>query len=206
MTDQTAHLNDRYTSAASSWSDKMRVLGYYDGYLGFLSHLPREDHGTDHVIDAGCGTGAMAEAFVAVNGAPASMTLLDPAEGMLNTAKGALSAREVKPIAQLAPLDAETRGSFDVILAAHVIEHFGDPAEALSHLRRISRTGARLWLVVSKPHWCSVLIWLKWRHRTFQQQEISEMLSASGFETEHFYSFPSGPPSRTSFGVVARAI
>ena len=30
-------LADRYDSAASRWRDKMRALGYYDGYLGFLS-------------------------------------------------------------------------------------------------------------------------------------------------------------------------
>lgn len=32
-TDPTA----RYDLAAPKWGDKMRTLGYYDGYLGFLS-------------------------------------------------------------------------------------------------------------------------------------------------------------------------
>ncbi len=206
MASSVSDLNERYASAAPRWSDKMRVLGYYDGYLGFLSHLPRKDISRADVIDVGCGTGAMAEAFVAVNGAPRSLTLLDPAGDMIAYAQGALNARGVEAEIDQALLDEQTSGTYDVALAAHVIEHFSEPSDALSHLRRICRPGARLWLSVSKPHWCSVLIWLKWRHRTFSKPEINDLLQSVGFEVEHIYDFPSGPPSRTSFGIVARAV
>lgn len=206
VTSTAPDLSQRYSSAAARWSDKMRVLGYLDGYLGFLSHRHRENVAGQSVIDIGTGTGAMAEAFVAVNGPPAEMTLLDPSERMLNHARDALMARKVAARMELAGLTEETSGQFDTLLAAHVIEHFDDPAWALAQMRRISRPGAQLWLVVSKPHWCSVLIWLKWRHRTFRQDEIVAMLGSAGFEPEGFYAFPAGPPSRTSFGVVARAV
>lgn len=206
MASSVSDLNERYASAAPRWSDKMRVLGYYDGYLGFLSHLPRKDISRADVIDVGCGTGAMAEAFVAVNGAPRSLTLLDPAGDMIAYAQGALNARGVEAEIDQALLDEQTSGTYDVALAAHVIEHFSEPSDALSHLRRICRPGARLWLSVSKPHWCSILIWLKWRHRTFSKPEINDLLQSVGFEVEHIYDFPSGPPSRTSFGIVARAV
>ncbi len=206
MAYSASDLNDRYATAAPRWSDKMRLLGYYDGYLGFLSHLERRDVRTSRVIDVGAGTGAMAEAFVAVNGPPASLTLLDPAHDMLDYATAALAGRGVTADAVVAGLDGSTRGQYDIILAAHVIEHFSDPKAALEDMRRLAQPGARLWLVLSKPHWCSVLIWLKWRHRTFQRPEITQMLEAVGFEVEQLYDFPAGPPSRTSFGVVARAI
>lgn len=184
----------------------MRLLGYYDGYLGFLSHLDRRDVSSRHVIDVGAGTGAMAEAFVAVNGPPAALSLLDPAQAMLDYASAALAGRGVTAEPVVTGLDSATRGQYDIILAAHVIEHFDDPAAALGHMRRLARPGARLWLVVSKPHWCNVLIWLKWRHRTFQRTEITGLLEAAGFAVEHLYDFPAGPPSRTSFGLVARAV
>ncbi|MFK7836425.1 MAG: class I SAM-dependent methyltransferase [Sulfitobacter sp.] len=206
MATHSSSLNDRYATAAPRWSDKMRVLGYYDGYLGFLSHQPREAMDTRRVIDVGAGTGAMAEAFVAVNGPPGEMAVLDPAPGMIAYAQDALAARGVTAKLRIETLDADTQGSYDVILAAHVIEHFDDPAAALAYLRKLCAPGARLWLVVSKPHWCSVLIWLKWRHRTFQRDEIRTMLEAAGFAVEAPYDFPAGPPSRTSFGVVARAV
>lgn len=206
MTSSESPLNTHYGKAAPRWSDKMRVLGYYDGYLGFLSHLPRKDVCAQQVIDVGTGTGAMAEAFVAVNGPPQSLTLLDPAPAMLDYAEEALNRRGVATELRLAELDSETHGDFDVILAAHVIEHFDDPAIALSHLRSLARVGTWLWLVVSKPHWCSFLIWLKWRHRTFQKLEICGLLESTGFKVDALYDFPAGPPSRTSFGIVAQAV
>lgn len=206
MTYSASDLNDRYAKAAPRWSDKMRLLGYYDGYLGFLSHLERRDVSGSHVIDVGAGTGAMAEAFVSVNGPAATLTLLDPAGGMLDHASAALAARGFTAETRVTGLDSTVEGQYDVLLAAHVIEHFADPAAALADMRRLARPGARLWLVVSKPHWCNVLIWFKWRHRTFQQAEIGRMLEAAGFDVERLYDFPAGPPSRTSFGVVARAV
>lgn len=206
MSQDTATLDRRYKSAAPKWSDRMRVLGYYDAYLGFLSHLPQGDRTGKRVIDIGAGTGAMAEAWVAVNGAPEKLVLLDPSNAMLAKAEATLNGRGVRADYRVESLTDNTMGQFDVLLGAHVIEHFADPARALRHMRRLARPGALLWLSVSKPHWCSTLIWLQWRHRTFRRAEINEMLEAAGFAVEHPYSFPAGPPSRTSFGVVARAI
>ncbi|WP_299503900.1 methyltransferase domain-containing protein [uncultured Roseobacter sp.] len=206
MPHDTALLDRRYASAAPKWSDRMRLLGYYDGYLGFLSHLPHTARKRGHVIDIGAGTGAMAEAWVAVNGAPERLALLDPSAAMLASAETALTARGVDADYLIEGLSAETAGQFDVLLAAHVIEHFKSPQEALIHVRRLARPGAQLWLSVSKPHWCSVLIWLQWRHRTFRPAEIDQMLQNAGFVVDQHYAFPAGPPSRTSFGVVARAV
>ncbi|WP_299738227.1 methyltransferase domain-containing protein [uncultured Roseobacter sp.] len=206
MPHDTALLDRRYASAAPKWSDRMRLLGYYDGYLGLLSHLPHAARKGGHVIDIGAGTGAMAEAWVAVNGAPERLALLDPSAAMLASAETALTARGVDADYLIEGLNAETAGQFDVLLAAHVIEHFKSPQEALRHMRRLARPGAQLWLSVSKPHWCSVLIWLQWQHRTFRPAEIDQMLQSAGFVAEQHYAFPAGPPSRTSFGVVARAV
>ncbi|PTX56935.1 ubiquinone/menaquinone biosynthesis C-methylase UbiE [Litoreibacter ponti] len=184
----------------------MRLLGYYEGYLGFLSHMPREDMARARVIDVGCGTGAMGEAFAAIHGPPAEMTLLDPSAQMLSAASSALAHRGIAPECRVAGLDAATRGSYDHVLAAHVIEHFSDQGTALADLRRITAPGGRLWLVASKPHWCNAIIWLQWRHRTFRKDALQVMLRDAGFLPEAVYDFPSGPPSRTSFGIVARAV
>lgn len=198
-------LQSKYDAVAPRWGDKMRLLGYFDAYLGFLSHLRRGSPDVS-VIDIGAGSGAMAEAWVAINGAPRAMTLLDPSRGMLNRAATCLSARGVTPSLEARGLGEEIGGRFDVLLAAHVIEHFADPVAALADMRRLARPNARLWLVASKPHWCNALIWLQWRHRTFAPEPLTEMLAQAGFVAEVPYAFPSGPPSRTSFGVVARAV
>lgn len=181
----------------------MRTLGYYDAYLGFLSS--QERHAADNalVIDIGAGTAAFSEAWVALNGSPKSVALVEPSRKMLEYGEAALIRRGVEPQlveATLAEADVEPS---NVVLAAHVIEHCPDPLIALKQMHALLRPGGRLQLVVSKPHWCNAIIWLQWRHRTFCEEEILELLSEAGFETEQVYEFPSGPPSRTSRGFVA---
>jgi len=158
----------------------------------------------DQVIDIGAGTGALAEAWVAVHGAPKTLVLLDPRAGMLDRAEAALAARQVTTERVQGLVGDAPKGPFDEVLAAHVIEHCPDPREALVQMAALLRPGGRLRLVMSKPHWCNVIIWLQWRHRTFSPSEIAGLVSAAGLEVEGQYVFPAGPPSRTSMGIVAR--
>lgn len=203
MAKATARATRRYDTAAPRWGDKMRALGYFDGYLGFLAALQERPIGNAQVVDIGAGTAAFAEAWVAIYGAPNELALLEPSIAMLKKGQETLGLRGVEPTlvqGLLGEVDVEPA---DVALAAHVIEHCGDPATALRQMRDMLRPGGRLYLVVSKPHWCNAIIWLQWRHRTFGQAEIVELVQDAGFEIERVYSFPSGPPSRTSRGIVA---
>jgi len=207
MAETSSTLTDRYDRAALSWGDKMRTLGYYDGYLGFLSApVPRPDPG-GRLLDIGCGTGAFAEAWVAMHGHASEITLLDPSGPMLARATAALDRRGLRPQTVKGMLeDATEEDAFDHLLAAHIIEHCPDPAAALRQMRRLTRAGGQLWLVASKPHWCNAIIWFQWRHRTFQDAEIEALLTSSGWRVRETYAFPSGPPSRTSRGYLAEAI
>ncbi|WP_298431442.1 methyltransferase [uncultured Jannaschia sp.] len=206
MTQTAPSLTHGYDSAAPRWGDKMRALGYYDAYLGFLSTPQAEASPAAHVVDIGAGTAALADAWVAINGAPGALTLLDPSAAMLERGEAALRARGVTPRLVHGLLGEAAVAPADEALAAHVIEHCPDPLEALRQMRDILRPGGRLHLVVSKPHWCNAIIWLQWRHRTFGRDEILGLLSEAGFEVLRTYAFPSGPPSRTSRGIVARRV
>ncbi|MEP3049277.1 MAG: class I SAM-dependent methyltransferase [Roseibium sp.] len=203
MLGTTPRSTGRYDVVAPLWGDKMRTLGYYDGYLGFLSHQRRNDVGDVRVIDVGAGTASFAEAWIAINGPPRELFLLEPSQAMLEHGREALCRRGVAPRMVKSLLGETELGPFDVVLAAHVIEHCPDPLLALRQMRDLLERGGRLHLVVSKPHWCNVIIWLQWRHRTFQESEIVALIHEAGFEIEHVFSFPSGPPSRTSRGIVA---
>ncbi len=203
MTDTITRATRRYDAAAPRWGDKMRTLGYYDGYLGFLSSRETRQAGALRVIDVGAGTAAFSEAWIALNGHPRSLTLVEPSRTMLAYGRAALKRRGVEPQLVQALLAEADVDPCDVVLAAHVIEHCPDPLHALRQMRALLRPGGQLHLVVSKPHWCNAIIWMQWRHRTFREGEILDLLDAAGFETEHIYAFPSGPPSRTSRGIVA---
>lgn len=193
----------RYDRAAPRWGDKMRALGYLDGYIGFLSALRRPAGAGVRVTDIGAGTAAFSEAWIAVHGPPRDLTLLEPSRSMLERGDAAL--RRLGVAARLVPARLGEAGAEpgEVALAAHVLEHCPDPAAALRQMRDLLTPGGRLYLVVSKPHWCNAIIWLQWRHRTFGKGEILDLVDGAGFAVEGIHAFSSGPPSRTSRGIVA---
>ena len=203
----TSELDGKYDAAAPAWADKMRLLGYYDAYLGCLtSGNDRPPRGA-RVLDIGCGTGAFADAWVAIHGSGQNVTLLDPSKGMLERAKAALSRRRVKARTAQTMLEGfAPEAPYDCLLAAHVIEHSAEPVEELTRMRALARPGAALWLIVSKPHWCNAIIWFQWRHRAYRPGDVADFLGQSGWALETEYAFPSGPPSRTSRGYLARAV
>jgi len=124
---------------------------------------------------------------------------------MRDQAAGALARRGAQADCHATAIGAlRPSAPFDHLLLAHVIEHVPDPVAALRHLRGLVTPDGRLWLVVSKPHWCNAIIWLHWRHRACRAAEIAECLAAAGWHLEATRAFPSGPPSRTSQGYSAR--
>ncbi len=198
-------LDQKYDAAAPGWADKMRLLGYFDAYLGFLSADPKANLG-QNALDVGCGTGAFAEARAAVRSG-GQTTLMEPSGKMLRQAHSALAARGVTAnTVQARVEDFDSPARFDCILVAHVLEHCTDPVDTLRQIRQLAAPGAGLWLVVSKPHWCNAIIWFQWRHRTYRPETVSKMLAAAGWEQKFQHGFPTGPPSRTSMGYKAVAV
>ncbi|MEX3016517.1 class I SAM-dependent methyltransferase [Gymnodinialimonas hymeniacidonis] len=202
----TASLTHQYDRAADKWGDKMRMLGYADGYLGFLTGAGLRAKASDRVCDVGCGTGAFSEGWGAIYGPEANITLLEPSAPMLDRAEAALIRRGGQARKVQGDIDTFRPDlPFDHLLMAHVIEHVPNPGAALATLRTWVQPGAKLWLVLSKPHWCNAIIWLQWRHRTFEASETETLLQSAGWQLDETYAFPSGPPSRTSRGYLATA-
>jgi 2-polyprenyl-3-methyl-5-hydroxy-6-metoxy-1,4-benzoquinol methylase len=91
---------------------------------------------------------------------------------------------------------------YSIILAAHVVEHAVDPATAFHRFSDWLEPQGRLVLVVSRPHWCNWLIWLRYRHRWFSEGEIIGLGRHAGLQHLATHVFTEGPPSRTSLGYV----
>ncbi|UZF90863.1 class I SAM-dependent methyltransferase [Bosea sp. NBC_00550] len=92
-------------------------------------------------LDVGSGTGALSAAIVA-RCSPKSVLAIDPSEGFLQTAQGALSDERVQfrlGDAQALPAEA---GSVDVIVSALVLNFVPDRKMALGEMRRVGRPGA----------------------------------------------------------------
>lgn len=191
----TSQLRAAYDRAAGGWSGRMAALGYAAAYRGLVAAAG--PFGAATVLDVGCGAGDFAAAWQAERGTGARLTLVDPAPGMLAQAAARFAGAEVlcdglAALRRLAPQE--------VILCAHVIEHLDDPGAGLAAMRAVLAPGGRLLLVVSKPHWCNALIWLRWRHRSLAPAEVRRLIAAAGLCARAEHAFAAGPPARTSRG------
>ncbi|MEV7084882.1 methyltransferase domain-containing protein [Streptomyces sp. NPDC093085] len=104
--------------------------------------LPELRAGQD-VLDVGCGPGTITADLAALV-APGAVTGVDASEGVLDTARATVAAAggpEVRfAVADVHELDFPD-DSFDVVHAHQVLQHVGDPVQALREMRRVCRPG-----------------------------------------------------------------
>lgn len=189
----------KYEKAAPSWSQKALRLGYNAAYANFLTG---EVLATGSVLDVGTGTGTFAHSWIEAGGSK-KITLLDPSRAMLDRAHAHFKEFDIHPeVVNLAFEDFQSGTEFGAILASHVLEHFDDPALIMQQFARMLSPCGRLYLNVSKPHWCNWMIWLRFRHRWFRPEVVCEMAQDAGLTKVKVHEFLTGPPSRTSLGYV----
>jgi len=189
-----------YDAAAAGWQTGIAKLGFPEAYRDLMRHVP---HGNDRsVLDVGTGSGAFADAWVAVHGTPAQLVLTDLSPAMLDVAAvrfpeaRCLCAPVGAPVPDLPPQE--------VVLCAHVIEHLDDPEAALVWMGGLLRPGGTLVLALSRPHWCTALVRWRWGNAAFDPETACQMLARAGFDHITAHPFVAGPPSRVSCGYVAR--
>ncbi|HTX65718.1 MAG TPA: class I SAM-dependent methyltransferase [Opitutaceae bacterium] len=101
------------------------------------------------LLDVACGTGLMTVAAARILGSTATITGVDPSEGMLAVARRRLPARFVTGRAEALPFpDA----SFDFLTMGYALRHVTDLRTTFEEFRRVLRPGGRvLILEVTKP-------------------------------------------------------
>jgi SAM-dependent methyltransferase len=123
------------------------------------------------LLDAGCGTGGNLAAFGGVG--------VDPApEAVAACRARGLDVRQ-------APVEALPfpEASFDVVLAADVLEHLDDDVAALRELRRVAAPGARLVVTVpAHPRLWSAHDEVLHHRRRYRRRELLDRLRAGGWD------------------------
>ena len=196
-------LQTQYDEAATWWQRTIYRLGYRHAYEELM---PRalQNISASHVADIGTGTGDLAASYCIRLGAPQRLTLVDGSERMLDAAR-----TNLRHIAQRIDTTHALLGDpidicFDLVLCAHLIEHLPDSNQGMRDLGDLISPGGHLLLIVSRPHWCNWIIWLKWRHRWFSRTQIATMARSADLILIEQFDLHSGPPSRTSFGYLLR--
>ncbi|MEO1421840.1 MAG: class I SAM-dependent methyltransferase [Pseudomonadota bacterium] len=191
-----ARLTRRYDRAARWWPDTIARLGFPAAYRALVKDL----HSGPRVLDAGAGSGAFAESHRDVHGPASELTLLEPSGPMLEKAAARFADPRTRLAAVQGYLGEVVIPPQDVVLCAHVIEHCPDPEAAVASLYAALRPGGTLALAVSRPHWCTAVLRLRWGHRAYRPAQVVSLLNAAGFARIRVCPFSSGVPGRTSCG------
>ena len=192
-------LHRLYNSAAARWHKRIAALGYVDAYRAALANLVPPNTVPQRVMDAGCGAGSFAMAYIQDRGHPAVLTRADPATDMLHAAATQLAGKACELILLNNTLETLPRApAQDIILCAHVLDHCADPVAALRALGYCLAPKGAILLIATKPHWCNWLIKLRWRHHSYRPTQVLEAIVAAGLVCTRDMGFASGPPSRTS--------
>lgn len=200
-------LTARYESVAPQWGRRLERLGFPAAYRSIMAKaLVRHPlpSGRIAAVDLGAGDGAFAEALLAHLGPRLSLVLLDRSPAMLRAAETRLGAAAARFVLGDLESPALVAGTQDIVLAAHLLEHLPDPDAALARMASLLKPGGLLILAVSRPHWCSYLVWLSWRHRRFREAEMRAALGRAGFAELESWPLPAGPPRRLSLAYAAR--
>ncbi|SMX27983.1 dTDP-3-amino-3,4, 6-trideoxy-alpha-D-glucopyranose [Pelagimonas phthalicica] len=189
-----------YDGAAKSWQSGISKLGFDAAYRDLVRFACPEGPRATSVLDAGCGTAALSQAFYEVTGSDAELDLLDLSSDMLTQAHSVFpTARCLQGTVGDTPLGRR----YDVILCAHVIEHCDDPIQALRWIFEHLNPNGRLILSVSRPHWCTALVRWRWGHQSYKPTEILDLLNETGFHAPAHEFYRTGPPYRLSCGYCA---
>lgn len=186
----SGHLAKRYDALAESWDDTLDQFDAAQAYRTVLAKaLPDAivfaDGDALSVLDCGTGTGAFLAAFDdMVYGSP-KLNGIDVSLAMASKARENL-ARQSRDadirVGDLAMLPY-ANASFDVVLAAHVVEHLADPRVALSEMFRVLKPGGTVVLCVTRASMMGRAIQFRWRTHTMTEGGATAWLHQAGFKT-----------------------
>ncbi|MFK7954707.1 MAG: class I SAM-dependent methyltransferase [Lysobacterales bacterium] len=183
----TQDLAAAYDQAAPTWTRLTERLGYARAYRRLIERFfaaHRMTIGTRplRVLDCGVGTGGFSLALSRVWRRPVEITGIDISPAMVNAAqrrfhKAGLQARTAEAKVAELPFAAE---SFDLVIAAHVLEHLPEPAVALAEMQRVLRPGGWVVTCLTRRSWLGAYIQTKWRTHRLTHRRAESWLRGAG--------------------------
>lgn len=181
-----ADLAGRYDAVSGRWAQTARRFqldaAYRDALLTSQVAVGLTQCGPQaRILDCGVGNGNLSVALNSIMKGPADFHAIDTSAEMLVQAKSAMQHAGLNPHLQQADvisLPYEDQ-SFDVVMAAHVLEHLPDPQRALTEIIRVLKPGGMVFLCVTRPSLFGALVQLLWRTWAITEQEGIAWLHAS---------------------------
>ena len=184
---EARELSCHYDRAARGWAAKLSRLGVVEAYRGLLSSLVEQreivaEGAVLQALDCGIGTGGLSAALTEAAPGPVALEGVDLSEDMLREASRTL--QDSNAVVRLRRGDVRdlpyADDSFDVVMAAHVLEHLADPTEALAEMVRVLRPGGLLLVCLTRRTVSGRWIQVLWRTHRVSQQEAEDWLLKVG--------------------------
>ena len=176
----------RYDAVSGKWARTARRFRLNDAYcepllaskvvIDLMQVEPKA-----RILDCGVGNGSLSIALGSLMTGPADFHATDTSAEMLVQAKSVMQHAGLDPHLQQADimsLPYEDK-SFDVVMAAHVLEHLPDPQRALAEMVRVLKPGGMVFLCVTRPSLFGALVQLLWRTWAITEQQGIAWLNAS---------------------------
>jgi demethylmenaquinone methyltransferase/2-methoxy-6-polyprenyl-1,4-benzoquinol methylase len=182
-------LVERYDRIAAKWSRLTGRLGYPQAYERLLAEFIREAELTAsskplRVLDCGVGTGTFALAFAHEWATPVCMNAVDVSDVMISNARQRLHQAGLEVAFQRADVCAlpYSDNQFDLVMAAHVLEHLPDPVVALKEMLRILKPGGWLVACLTRNSILGRYVHLKWHTHQLTSKTAESWLNAAGLD------------------------
>lgn len=182
----TTDLASRYDAVSSKWARTARRFKLNAAYrepllasqivIDLMQIEPQA-----RILDCGVGNGSLSVALDSIMKGPADFHAIDTSAEMLVQAKSIMEHAGLRPQLQQADVMSLPYGdqSFDVVMAAHVLEHLPDPQRALAEMVRVLKLGGMVFLCVTRASLFGALVQLLWRTWAITEQEGIAWLNAS---------------------------
>lgn len=163
-------LANRYDAIAIDWertAQRYQLEKAYQtplsasGALAALADISSEVH----VLDCGIGSGSLSIALHRLMPERGNWHGIDASSEMLNTADTVLRHAGMAVKLNQANVQAipYPDASFDMVMAAHVLEHLPHPCRALEEMVRVLKPGGNLFVCMTRRSLFGALIQLRWR-------------------------------------------
>ncbi|PYG25441.1 demethylmenaquinone methyltransferase/2-methoxy-6-polyprenyl-1,4-benzoquinol methylase [Pelagimonas varians] len=182
----SADLASRYDAVAGKWARTARRFRLDAAYsepllasqvaIDLMQVEPQA-----RILDCGVGNGSLSIALDSLMNGPAEFHAIDTSAEMLLQAKSVMQHAGMGPHLQqsdVMSLPYEDQ-SFDVVMAAHVLEHLPDPQRALAEMVRVLKPGGMVFICVTRPSLFGALVQLFWRTWAITEQEGIAWLNGS---------------------------
>ena len=204
-------LAKRYDRVAPRWSHLTDRLGYPRTYRRLFEQFFNEADLARtapplRVLDCGIGTGALSLALAQAWGAPVRIDAVHVSEVMIEKARQCLHQAGLDGSVESADVCAlpYPTGQFNVVMAAHVLEHLPNPVVALKEMQRVLKPGGWLVACLTRESILGRYVQLKWRTHRLTVELGESWLETSGLGPHRLKFTSSGCFRLTSLTCIGR--